>query len=292
MAELEVLAVGSQALVEDLGRPGLAHLGVPASGAADRASLAQGNRLLGNPAGAAGVEVLLGRFACRADSPLLVTLTGAPVSATVDGEPAPFGIPFVVRRGQRLALATPRHGMRTYLCVRGGLGGTRHFGSVAADPTSGLGTPPLAPGDRLPIGAASGEPTAGVAVAGVDTARDPVEVRATWGPREDRLTDRSVGQLAEAFWTVSPQVDRVGIRLDGVALSLRNDEQLRSEGVVRGAVQVPPSGLPVIFLADHPTTGGYPVVAVVADRDTDRLAQMRPGDRLRLRPHRVSWAAD
>lgn len=292
MAELEVLAVGPQALVEDLGRPGVAHLGVPPSGAADRVSLAQGNRLLGNPASAAGVEVLLGRFACRADSPVMLVLTGAPVGATIDGEPAPFGIPFAVRRGQRLALGTPEHGMRTYLCVRGGLGGTRHFGSYSADPTSGLGTPPLAPGDLLPIGRASGEPTAGVAVAGVDTADGPLEVRATWGPRHDWLTDRSAGQLAETVWTVSTQVDRVGIRLDGAALALRSDDQLRSEGVVRGAVQVPPSGLPVIFLADHPTTGGYPVVAVVADRDTDRLAQLRPGDRLRLRPRPASWDTD
>ncbi|UIJ36181.1 biotin-dependent carboxyltransferase family protein [Allobranchiibius sp. GilTou73] len=292
MAELEVLAVGPQALVEDLGRPGVAHLGVPASGAADRASLAQGNRLLGNPAGAAGIEVLLGGFACRVDSPVLLALTGAPVAATLDDEPAPFGTPFAVRRGQRLALSTPEHEMRTYLCVRGGLGGTRHFGSVAADPTSGLGTPPLAPGDRLPIGTASDEPTAGLAVAGVDTAGAPIEVRATWGPRQDRLTGRAARQLAEGVWTVSPQLDRVGIRLEGATLSLRSDEQLSSEGVVRGAVQVPPSGAPVIFLADHPTTGGYPVVAVVADRDTDRLAQLRPGDRLRLRLRPVSWTTD
>ena len=292
MAELEVLAVGPQALVEDRGRPGVAHLGVPPSGAADRASLAQGNRLLGNSATAAGIEVLLGRFACRVDAPVILVLTGAPVAAAVDGEPAPFGVPFAVRRGQRLLLGTPEHGMRTYLCVRGGLGGTRHFGSVSTDPTSGLGTPPLAIGDRLPIGKATGEPTAGVAVAGIDAIDGPLEVRATWGPRHDWLTDSAAGQLLDAVWTVSPQLDRVGIRLDGVALALRSNDQLRSEGVVRGAVQVPPSGLPVIFLADHPTTGGYPVVAVVADRDTDRLAQLRPGERLRLRLRPVPWDAD
>ena len=289
MAELEVLAVGPQALVQDLGRPGLAHLGVPTSGAADRASMAQGNRLLGNPTRAASIEVLLGRFACRIDSPAILTLTGAPVSATVDGTPAPFGVPFAVRRGQRLALDVPRYGMRTYLCVRGGLGGTRHFGSVSADPTSGLGTPPLAPGDRLPIGRASGEPTAGVAVAGIESADGPVDVRATWGPRERRLTDLSAGHLREDLWTVGSQIDRVGLRLEGTALALRGKDQLPSEGVVRGAVQVPPSGQPVIFLADHPATGGYPVVAVVVDRDTDQLAQMRPGDRLRLRLRAVSW---
>ncbi len=291
MPELSVRAVGAQALLEDPGRPGLGHLGVPPSGAADRGALAAANRLLGNPAGAAGIEIVLGGFLCTVDGPCVVAVTGAPVPVSVGGHPAAFGSAVRVEAGASIRLEHPPHGLRSYLAVRGGLLGVQHFGSVSADPTSGLGHPPLRPGTLLQLGVPSGEPVAGVSVPGVDRLDGPLTLAATTGPRADRLTPDAARILRTATWTVTSQLDRVGVRLDGPTLSTTDAGELPSEGIVRGAVQLPPSGQPLIFLADHPVTGGYPVIAVVDDAATDRISQLRPGEQVRFAIRRAAWLA-
>ncbi len=285
MTCLEVYAVGPQALLEDLGRPGHAWIGVPPSGAADRASLRLGNRLLGNPQDAAGIEVLLGGLAVEVSSPTAIAVTGAPCPLRIGDQAVGFGAALPLRPGQRLTLGTPVSGLRSYLTVHGGLlaaPGDRHFGSASCDPTSGLGPAPLRAGDCLEIGDTHGTPRFDVEVPPSTSPRGEVDVHALWGPRDDRLTEAARTALAAAAWEVTQDADRVGIRLHGPRLTYRGEEALPSEATLRGAVQVPPSGDPVIFLADHPTTGGYPVVAVVDEADTDRLAQARPGERVHL----------
>lgn len=281
MTALEVLRPGPLALLQDAGRPGLAALGITASGAFDRAAFRAGAALLGNhPAGSdAAIEVTLGGLAVRAvGGPAQVALTGAPVPATVAGLAAPQGQAFALAEGDELSLGTPPRGVRSYLSVRGGLLAEPEFGSRSRDLLAHLGPPPLRAGDRLEIGP---PPSWQPAADGVLPPDFPAVLDVLPGPRPDWLADP--GALVRG-WEVSPQSNRVGVRLLGEPLrwaATRLGTELPSEPVVRGGIQVPPGGLPVLFGPDHPTTGGYPVVGVIAD--SDRLAQLRPGDRIALR---------
>ena len=294
MNALVVEAVGPLALVEDLGRPGHASVGVTGSGAADRRALRLANRLLGNAEGAAGVEVLLGGLAVRADGAVRVCVTGAPAPVLVDGRAAPLGAPLDLRDGQLLTLGMPSTGLRTYLAVRGGLAEPHVLGSASTDPTMGVGPDPLTPGRRLAVGSPPDrEPAADVDVAAPEPPPvTDVALRVVLGPRDDWFAPSAVDSLTSQPWAVTAESDRVGVRLAGPALdraATGTARELPSEAVVRGAVQVPHSGQPLVFLADHPTTGGYPVVAVVVDDDTDVLAQLRPGERVRFRRIPRGW---
>ncbi|WP_286961406.1 5-oxoprolinase/urea amidolyase family protein [Arsenicicoccus sp. UBA2120] len=289
---LTVLATGPRALLQDQGRPGLAHLGVGRSGAADRAAHALGQRLLGNELDCAAVEVTLGGLAVRAEADCLVTVTGAPAPAHIDDRPVGHAAVLRLVIGQVLRLGAPAYGLRSYLSVRGGIDVPPVLGSRSTDTLAGLGPDPLEDGDVLPIGdAARALPTTEQApLPGGPPAR--IVLRVVPGPRVDWLADREV--LVATPWEVSARSDRIGARLVGETLVRHPDhegEELLSEGVVRGSVQVPPGGEPVLFLADHPVTGGYPVAAVVVDDDVDLAAQLRPGDRLRLAWHPTSRPA-
>lgn len=277
---LEVVAVGALALVEDLGRPGHGASGVGRSGAADRAALRLANRLVANPEDAAGVEVVFGGLGVRATGPVTIALAGAPAPADVDGTPVGHHALVELRAGQVLRLGVPPTGLRTYLAVRGGVDVPAVLGSRSTDTLSGLGPDELADGDVLPVGP---EPEA---LPLLDVAPVPgppdgtVTLRAVPGPRGRYVADPDA--LLRTAWVASSRTDRVGMRLDGEPLRRADDAELPSEGMVRGAVQVPPGGQPVVFLADHPVTGGYPVVATVCDADVDRAAQVRPGQGVRF----------
>ncbi len=282
MTALEVISPGPLALVTDLGRPGLAHLGVTGSGAFDRAAHALANRLVANATGAATVEVTLGGFHARVRGGAVdIAVTGADCHPCADGTPFGLGGVHRLREGQLLTLGAPAAGMRGYLAVRGGIEVEPVLGSRSHDTLSGLGPPPLRAGDLLPVGRPGGEfPAVDLAPVG-PVAAGPVTVRVLFGPRDDWFADPRA--LLRTQWHVSDRSDRVGLRLTGEPLAARwPGRQLPSEGMVRGAVQVPPDGRPVILGPDHPVTGGYPVIAVVADADTDALAQLRPGQPLRL----------
>ena len=275
-----MLATGPLALVQDLGRPGLASQGVGRSGAADRAALRLANRLVANAEGAAGIEVLFGGLRVRAEDDLVVALAGASGRVELDGTLVGHHAVVRVAAGSELSLGTPAAGLRTYLAVRGGIDVTAVLGSRSTDTLSGIGPPPLGAGMVLPVGPApAAYPTVEHAPVAAPT-NDEVLLHAMLGPRADWV--RNAEQLATTAWTASGRSDRVGTRLEGVALERAREDELPSEGLVRGAVQVPPSGAPVLFLADHPVTGGYPVVAVVLDADVDRAAQVRPGQRVRF----------
>jgi len=279
---LEVVEVGPLALVQDLGRPGHAAVGVPRSGAADRAALRLANRLVANDdEGAAAIEVLLGGLAVRAHGLRTVALAGAPAPATVDGTPVAHHSVVTLRPGQTLTLGPPPTGLRTYLAVRGGLQLDDVLGSAAGDTLSGLGPAPLRPGDVLAVGPEPKNPWLLDLAPVAPPTGATVVLRAVPGPRADWVADPTA--LTRTTWTASSRSDRVGMRLEGEPLRRTDKRELPSEGMVRGAIQVPPGGEPVVFLADHPVTGGYPVVAVVVDADVDRAAQIRPGQSVRFR---------
>ncbi len=273
---LTVVAPGPLTLVQDAGRPGRAWLGLGRSGAADRGALALANRLLGNAAGCAGLEVLLGGLQVRAEAAVTVCLTGAPAPAEVDGRPVGQAAALRLTVGQVLRLGAPAVGLRTYLGVRGGLDVAPVLGSRSRDTLAGLGPAPLVAGDVLAVGRTR-SPLPDLAQAPVPPL-GPALLRLLPGPRRDWLT----GPLRPAGWMVGPDSDRVGVRLLGVALPRREDE-LPPEGLLPGAVQLPPDGQPVLFLADAPVTGGYPVIGVLDAPSLDRAAQLRPGDPAVLR---------
>jgi biotin-dependent carboxylase-like uncharacterized protein len=276
---LEVTAVGPGVLVQDRGRPGWAHLGVPRSGALDAPAAALANRLVGNQEDAAVLEVLLGGLELTTDTGIWVAVTGAECRVEVAGRPREFAAAVRVPAGATLRLATPAAGLRSYVAVSGGIAVEPVLGSRSTDTLGRVGPAPVSAGDRLPVGAAPGTPTP------VDIRRTPAPgpLHVLPGPRADRVAGDVVGLLAATSYTVSPHSDRVGLRLTGDRLPMSRTDELPSEGIVLGAVQLPPDGLPVVFLADHPTTGGYPVVAVVDQGDLWRCAQLRPGDQVVFR---------
>jgi biotin-dependent carboxylase-like uncharacterized protein len=276
---IEVLRAGVLTTVQDQGRPGYAHLGVPRSGALDPAALRLANRLVGNPATAAGLEITLTGCALRFARAVTVALTGAEAAVQVDRRPGDVGRPLSLPAGAVLRIGPARTGLRTWLAVSGGIAVEPVLGSRATDTLSGLGPPPVRDGDRLPLGPSLGPP------APVDltvTPPVPAELRLALrlGPRHDWFGDTALDLLLGTAYAISPLSNRVGARLVGAALPRAVAGELPSEGLVLGAVQVPPDGQPLIFLADHPTTGGYPVVGVVDD--VTPLAQARPGTTVRF----------
>ncbi|WP_052462368.1 5-oxoprolinase subunit B/C family protein [Nigerium massiliense] len=281
---VEVVATGPLALLQDLGRPGYGAVGVTRSGAADRAAHALANRLVGNPDDRATIEGTFGGLTLRASGHLHVAVTGAPSPVSVDGVPAPVNAPFYLPPGATLKLGLPAAGLRSYLAVAGGFDVPQVLGSRSTDTMSGLGPAKLTVGALLPIGDGPLDPTSVDSAPASAPTNEPLVLDVVPGPRDAWLAD--LHRLAETTWTVSQRSDRVGVRLEGEPLQRAPEHEgreLQSEGVVRGSIQVPSNGQPVIFLADHPVTGGYPVAAVVADADTDRLAQARPGQQVRLR---------
>jgi biotin-dependent carboxylase-like uncharacterized protein len=276
---LEVVRPGPFTTVQDGGRPGQAALGVGRSGACDRQAYALANRLVGNQPGAAVLEVTFGGLEVRARGDLLVATAGARCAG-----PWPHAAPTRLRDGDVLRLGPPVTGVRTCVAVRGGLDVAPVLGARATDVLAGLGPPVPGPGDVLPVGPATG-PLPLVDVAAVaEPAAGEVALTVGPGPRRDWFDDGAWSQLLATRWEVTSDSNRVGLRLDGPPLVRAREGELPSEGMVRGAVQVPPSGLPVLFLSDCPVTGGYPVIAYVVDADVDLAAQLRPGQGAHLRP--------
>ncbi|WP_327090689.1 biotin-dependent carboxyltransferase family protein [Nonomuraea sp. NBC_01738] len=344
---IEILAPGPYATIQDLGRPGYAHLGVPRSGAADAPSLRLANRLVGNPEAYAGVEFTLGLGRVRFLRPSWVALTGAPCpvelwrARTGPADPASLGrtrrgpsdpaelgpprdagsgpaarsaggpvsggvssgetslagpasggltragagmgAPVWVEAGDEVRIGAPSSGLRTYLAVRGGIAVEPVLGSRSTDSLAGIGPPPLRAGTVLPLG-----DTAGLAELLVDQAPLPGAragvLRVVAGPRDDWFDAGALRALCGEPYQVTQDSNRVGVRLRGTELRRARGGELPSEGMVTGAIQVPPSGQPIVFLADHPPTGGYPVIAVVRETDLPVAAQLRPGDLVRFAP--------
>jgi biotin-dependent carboxylase-like uncharacterized protein len=291
MTTLEIVRTGPLALLEDLGRPGFAHLGVTRSGAADQHSHTLANRLVANPADCATVEVTFGGLAARVHGDGIdIAVTGADATPTVNGKP--FGTNSIQHLGDGdvLALGSPRSGVRSYLAVRGGFDVAPVLDSRSYDVLSATGPAPLQPGDVLTVGAPTpAYPEVDQApVAAIENTT--VELTVVPGPRDDWLADPDA--LVHTDWVASDRSDRVGMRLTGAALQHRwPDRQLPSEGATRGSIQVPPNGLPVILGPDHPVTGGYPVAGVVVAADLDKVAQIRPGQQVRLHWARTRSAA-
>jgi KipI family sensor histidine kinase inhibitor len=291
-AAFEVQATGLQTLFQDLGRPGQTGQGVAASGAMDRGALRSANRLVGNPPDAVCLESVGGGLCLRSLGDAVLAVTGAEqVLTLIDAAgrrwPLPCAQPLAVSAGDCLLLGAPSAGARAYVAVRGGWQVQAVLGSCATDTLAQIGPPALAVGDRLQL-----QPLSGAAIVGppelapraLPQAGQCVTLDVYLGPRTDWFTPQALQDLCSQEWMVTPQSNRIGIRLAGERpLARAIAGELPSEGTLCGALQVPPSGQPVLFLADHPLTGGYPVVACVAPYHRDLAGQIPVGARLRFR---------
>ncbi|GGW76642.1 biotin-dependent carboxyltransferase family protein [Streptomyces griseoloalbus] len=278
---LVVVRAGALTTVQDRGRPGHAHLGVPRSGALDGPAAALANRLAGNPPDAAVLETTLNGCSVRPRSAVTVAVAGAPCRVTVDGRPVAWGAPVRVRAGSVVDVGAATSGVRAYLAVSGGVAVEPVLGSRSTDLLSGLGPAPVTDGAVLPLGTPR-KGHAHVDVAPQPAPPDELVLRVTPGPRDDWFTPAAVRTLTSRTYRVSSASNRIGLRTTGPPLERARPEELPSEGLVLGAVQVPPDGTPVVFLADHPTTGGYPVIAVVRPTDLPAAAQATPGTPVRF----------
>jgi biotin-dependent carboxylase-like uncharacterized protein len=282
---IAVVKPGLLTTVQDLGRAGYAHLGVARSGALDAPALARANALVGNPPTDAGLETTLTGVTLRAEAAVTVAVCGAPARILVDGVPVPFDAAVSVDEGSVLEVGPAISGVRSYLAVAGGIRVASVLGSRSTDTLSGLGPPPLRAGFVLPVGTATStvDPVVPDARPMPDEGQE-VTVRVRLGPRHDWFSASARDALLALPYVLSVKSNRVGARLTGPPLTRAVHDELPSEGIVLGAVQVPADGQPLIFLADHPTTGGYPVIAVVEGQDLPLLAQARPGTAIRFVP--------
>ena len=286
-ADVVISEPGMEATIQDLGRTGFAYLGVTTSGALDRGALRRANRLVGNRDDEAAIEVLYGGFTLEAITDQVMSVTGAVVPLTItstDGvRPAPLESPFALRVSETIELGRPTSGLRNYVAFRGGLDVRPVLGSRSTDTLSGIGPPAIVSGCRLSVGA----PRSGSVVGNPESAPEPVtEFLVVPGPRDDWFSPEEVERFYSREWLVTAKSNRIGVKFDGAALVRDRPGELPSEGTVRGAIQIPPDGLPVLFLADHPVTGGYPVIGVVASAELDHAAQLVPGSRIRFRCQR------
>ncbi|WP_136056735.1 urea amidolyase family protein [Microbacterium sp. K24] len=285
---VEVVRASLQLLVQDAGRPGYAALGVSASGAADRRAMHDANRAVGNATTAAVLESV-GGAVLRFRGAGVAAVAGAVGGLTLTeagggGRAVAHGAPFATVDGDELTLEHPDRGLRYVIAVRGGLDAEPALGSRSGDTLAGLGPVALVAGAVVPVGDAARlavEPEA--ASRDLPAPGELVALEITLGPRDEWFTAAALDTLLGQEWTVTPRSDRVGIRLEGeTALERSVAGELPSEGAVTGAIQVPPDGQPVLFLPDHPLTGGYPIIGALTDRSLDLAGQLPPGARLRF----------
>lgn len=291
---LKVLAAPMPALFQDLGRFGQTGQGVSASGALDKGALKAANRAVGNPIDSPCLEITLGGFSFEISGRAVVAVTGAPCPIMIrDASGRSISVetyqPVSLEPGDIVTLGHPQRGMRSYLAVRGGFAVKPVLGSASTDTLAVVGPEAVTAGAVLTVG----KQTKALKAVSVTQAPafehpapgDTVTLDVVMGPRSDWFTEAGIANLSAQLWQVTPQSNRVGIRLSGdVPLERRDKAELPSEGTATGAIQVPHSGQPVLFLADHPLTGGYPVIGTVAEYHLDLAGQIAVNAKIRFRP--------
>ncbi|MDB5592126.1 biotin-dependent carboxyltransferase family protein [Enterovirga sp.] len=285
MSALLVESCGPMTSLQDMGRVGSGRHGISRSGAMDRLALAEANALVGNAPGEGAIELMLAGGAFQAvDGPVRIALTGARMKLSVDGAPVAPSTSVLVPAGARVTVGPAAAGIFGYLAVSGGIAIEPQLGSVSLQPRAGIGGiegRALRPGDRLPVrpGApeAAGERTLPPVPLDLEA-----PIRVVLGPQDNLFPAESVAAFLSNTYTVSDEADRMGYRLSGPTISHLRGYNIVSDGLVQGSVQVPGSGMPIVMMADHQTTGGYPKIATVITADLRVLAQRRSGDTVRF----------
>lgn len=286
LAMLKVLDPGILTTIQDAGRWGYQQFGVPVSGAMDLPALRAANQLVRNSPDEAVLEIH-SPITLETDASHLIALSGAGARFEINGRALPMGMSVFARAGSTIEIAPKRAGGWIYFAIHGGIDVPRVLGSKSTflrGKFGGLDGRALAAGDHIRIGA----PTLGdlVAAAGRGTearADQQSPIRVILGPHDDWFAPEAIAALTREEYIVSETADRMGYRLRGAALLRQRARELISCGVPLGAIQVPADGQPIVLMADHQTTGGYPIIATVVTEDIARVAQSVPGDRLSFR---------
>ncbi|QCY13357.1 5-oxoprolinase/urea amidolyase family protein [Pseudomonas sp. MPC6] len=292
-AYLQIITPGLHCVLQDMGRPGQTGQGVSRSGALDLGALRAANRAVGNPSDMACVEAVLGGLSFICHGRAVIAVTGAQTPVTITNASglqwsAENYQPIELEAGDKVSLGSPLAGLRSYLSIRGGFEVAPVLGSLSTDTLAQVGPPALAAGDQLGFTTL----TTGTSVSlneapafDLPTTANIVTLDVVMGPRTDWFTEDAIARLSSQLWRVTSQSNRVGIRLAGeTPLERSNHQELPSEGTSVGAIQVPASGQPVLFLADHPLTGGYPVIAAVASYHLDLAGQIPVNAQIRFNP--------
>jgi antagonist of KipI len=286
---LEIWEPGLLTTVQDGGRVGWARYGVPPSGPLDKAAFRAANRLVGNPPDAAGLEITLTGPTLRCSRPSLVAVCGAEFELWAGSIRVPTWHAVFLRAGQWLYFGERRQGARAYLAVDGGMDVPLFLDSRSTYLTGGFGGVEgraLRRGDRLPLGPGALQPSMRAGRAWPASERPPYTsaptLRVVLGPQDDHFTQAGLETFLSTVYELTPESNRMGARLKGPPIQHRDTTGIVSDGVVIGSVQVPASGQPIVMLADHQTTGGYPKIATVIQADLPLLAQIVPGDYVRF----------
>jgi biotin-dependent carboxylase-like uncharacterized protein len=304
---IDVIRAGTLTSIQDLGRTGLRHLGIGQSGALDTLALRVANRLVGNVSQAAGIEITIGPTVLRFTRDARIAITGADFSATLEATPVHAWWSLPVLAGQQLTLRAPRHGMRAYLAIAGGIDVIPMLGSRSTDLQAGfggLGGRALRDGDRLPVSGALqshdlalGPDTAGfgvkspalcefghvpVALGAATAGSNDTVIRVLPGPEYANFSPAVQTALWNSAWRITPNSNRMGYRLAGPKLECGDTRELLSHAVLPGIIQVPSNGQPIVLMGDAHTSGGYPKIGAVISADLWRLAQARLNASLRF----------
>ena len=293
MSDLLVQEPGPLTTIQDLGRFGHLRVGIPTSGPMDRDAFVLGNRLVGNPDGAAGLECTLVGPRLELTDDRLVAVTGADVATTLNGAAIPAWQAVPAKAGDVLRLGPARSGVRAYLAVAGGLETPVVLGSRATyvrGRLGGLEGRALRKGDRLPLGAAAPGPARRVRAARVPAYGAEITVAVILGPQDDRFTAAGIDAFLSGPYELLPQSDRMGARLKGPFVEHTRGHDIVSDGVPMGGIQVIGEGQPIVLLADRQSAGGYTKIATVCSFDLGRIAQLKPGGRLTFRRVTVAEA--
>jgi biotin-dependent carboxylase-like uncharacterized protein len=293
MNSLAVESPGLLTTVQDLGRPGFGARGISPSGAADSVALQLGNLLVGNAQGAAALEMTLMGGDFIFSEPTAIALAGSDFAATLNGRVLDTWRSYFVAAGEKLSVGATRSGARCYLCVAGGIEVEPFLDSASTHLVSGLGGfagRSLREGDVLRIGNAPTkfvERSLSPAALRTLQPRNAV-LRVTDGPQCDLFSAETVRSFCESEFRVTEESNRLGLRLEGSPLKSPLQEEMITEGVTLGAIQITPSGQPIILFVEQQTTGGYPKIANVIGADLFRIGQLRPRDNIRFQ--RISLA--
>ena len=283
---ITVLKAGTQTTVQDLGRPGFAHLGISASGAADAFSFRIGNQLVGNDPNTTALEITLTGGEYEFGSNAVIAITGSTFDASIDGQPISNWKGYNIQKGQCLQINSSRDGARCYVCVQGGFDIPLLLACRSTHLMTGLGGfegRTLRKGDVLELAHASESQCANMNnVEGILKQLNRNTIRVTKGLEGDWFTDDAWDSFLNNQFSVSQTFSRMGIRMEGNSIESSAGHEIVTQGVPLGAVQVPGNGQPIISFVEHQTTGGYPRIANVISADLCKVGQLKPGDRFQF----------
>lgn len=282
MTRLVVASIGPGSSVQDRGRYGAQRYGLVPSGAMDQLALAAANTLLGNDPFAACIEIgpFTASFTAR-EGAVRLALAGAPRSVDVGGRAVAMDASLTLAEGETLSLGFAKGGSFSYLAIEGGIEGEAMFGSRSVNQRAGLGSPyprPLQAGDEM-----SAKPASGAAERRIELPAGSGPIRVVWGPQDDEFSDEAKRRFIDSEWKISATSDRMGYRLEGPVIQHLHGHNIVSDGTVKGSIQVPGNGFPIVLMPDRGTTGGYPKIATVISADFGRFAQIPAGTAFRFK---------